>query len=280
MLLAKRTLFMLVALLLLAPAAQAQMRPDKSPRCQLHQTIGLTNFTLDFSRPSMRDREIFGGLLPYGELWRTGANMASTIEFDQPITLMGERLSAGKYSIFTIPGKTEWTFILNKDWNQGGTRNYDKKMDVFRKTVKAVKVPKTETMMLNLVDFHSEGATLELRWEETALHLPIKVEVRPLVEEAIEEKVGDIWYTLASAGRYYLDEGYKYETALEMFDKSIAIEPNYYNHYFKAQLLRKMGKEAEAKTTAEKALELGNADPSGSWDDYWKPTIQKFLDEA
>lgn len=276
-------LFALAMVGLVLPAA-AQDLPQKSPRCTITQQVGLTKFSLDFSRPSARDREVFGEVVPFGKLWRTGANMATSIEFDTEVMVDGQPVPAGKYAIFTIPreGGAEWTFILNKTWRQGGTSDYKEADDVLRLEVPVTEVPFTETMMLNLVDLHAEGATLQLSWANMALRIPLTVDVAAQAEANIEKEVDNIWMSLARSGRYYLDAGYNYERGLELMTQSVQHKTHYWNTYHKALLHEKLGQKEMAQTAAARAMELGEAtEPGGwrdSWDNFYRGQVEQLLD--
>lgn len=150
-------------------SVSAQDKPG-SPKAQASGTLGAAKVKIDYCQPSARGRKIMGGLVPYGEVWRTGANDATIIEFDKPVTVEGKTLAAGKYSLFTIPGETEWTIIFNKDVKQWGAYSYKPADDVLRVAVKPVKTSApVETFVIGV------GADqIDLKWENTSVPVKIK----------------------------------------------------------------------------------------------------------
>jgi hypothetical protein len=169
--------FLLLGLLLLAVPASAQERGNdearSSPNAMVGQTIGTTIVTVGYSRPSVRDREIFGDLVPYDAVWRTGANEATTITFSDDVTVEGQPLSAGTYGLFTIPGEDEWTVIFNEMSEQWGAGDYDAARDALRVMVEADEVDDTEMMTFSFEEVGEAMGTLVLRWDETAIALTI-----------------------------------------------------------------------------------------------------------
>jgi hypothetical protein len=147
----------------------AQDKPA-SPKAEAKGTVGSAKVTVVYHQPSMRGRKVMGGLVPYGEVWRTGANDATTIEFDKPVKVEGKDLAAGKYALFTIPGENEWTIIFNSEVKQWGAYSYKKENDVLRVTVKPTKVSSpVETFVIAVA-----GDQLELKWENTSVPVKIK----------------------------------------------------------------------------------------------------------
>ena len=130
--------------------------PSPSPACTLKQRVGLTDIEIVYSRPGVKDRTIFGSLVPYGQVWRTGANAATKITFSTPVKLNGTEIAAGSYSIYTIPGESEWTIIINKNTGQSGTQ-YDEKADVARFKATPVTLTKPmETFVIEFTDIRDE----------------------------------------------------------------------------------------------------------------------------
>ena len=169
--------FLLLGLLLLAAPASAQQRGNDeartSPNASVSQTIGTTVVTVGYSRPSVRDREIFGDLVPYGEVWRTGANEATTITFSGDVTVEGQPLAAGTYGLFTIPGEDEWTVIFNEMSEQWGAGDYDMSRDALRVVVESSEADDTEMMTFSFEEVGEAMGELVLRWDETAVALTI-----------------------------------------------------------------------------------------------------------
>jgi len=258
---AMRTTFLLMGLSALT--ATAQKLPQPSPSSIWSQSLGLTEISADYSRPSAKGRVIFGELVPYGELWRTGANRATIVRFSTEVEVNRIPVAAGSYSLLTIPGKTEWTVILNRDTTLAGTDGYDRAKDVLRTTVKSKPCAFTETFTFELTDLSTTSAHLKVQWAETSVSVPVKVEVRKRaqqnIEKAIAEQPGD-WRVYRNAANYYHNEGIQYPKAVEYIDRSIELKSdNWYSHWLRAQLLYKTKKTADAKMAAQKSIELGEA---------------------
>ncbi len=166
-------------LLLFALPATAQERgndePRQSPNAVVGQTIGTTEVTVTYGRPSVRDRDIFGALVPYGELWRTGANEPTIITFSGDVTVEGTAVPAGTYAFFTIPGEDAWTVILSTDTAQWGAMAYDQGKDVARATVTPVEGDDREMMTITFEDVTPTEGTLVLHWDETRVPVTIGV---------------------------------------------------------------------------------------------------------
>lgn len=165
----KRITLLLLALVTSVTALVAQDKPS-SPQATVEGKVGSANIKIVYCQPSARGRKIMGGLVPYGEVWRTGANDATTIEFDKAVKIEGKDLAAGKYSLFTIPGENEWTVIINKDAKQWGAFKYKQESDVLRVMVKPTKTPAmVETFSISL----GKDEVL-MKWENTAVAFKVK----------------------------------------------------------------------------------------------------------
>jgi len=172
-------LFIGVFALLLSLQVDAQDKPAASPLGKAYQRLGVTDVEITYSRPGVKGRDIFAanGLVPYGKLWRTGANLATKISFSTDVMVGGKKVKAGEYAVFSIPGKEEWTFILNTVTDQGGTGNYDEGKDALRITVPAQEYPgPVETMTFVFGNVKDTSADLAMIWENTAVMVPISVE--------------------------------------------------------------------------------------------------------
>ncbi|MFQ5695859.1 MAG: DUF2911 domain-containing protein [Terriglobia bacterium] len=175
---ASKSLLTLSLALLMAAAlpAWAQRGNDEarpSPNAEVSQTIGTTEVTVSYGRPGVKDRAVWGGLVPNGQVWRTGANEATTISFSSDVAVEGQPLAAGTYGLFTTPGAGEWTVIFNKTANQWGAFRYDAGQDALRVTVKPRSAAHREWMSFGFADLSAGSATLVLRWEKLAV--PIKI---------------------------------------------------------------------------------------------------------
>lgn len=247
-------------LVLCTQSSLAQELPAPSPLGQVDQKVGLTHMSIVYSRPGAKGRKVFGDLVPYGELWRTGANKATKISFSTAVTINGKQIEAGTYAIFTIPKENEdWTVILNKNTDQAGTGNYSEDLDVLRMNVKAEKAPFRETMTFLFDDVKENSANIILHWEETAVSFPVKVDYEQQALKNIEEelkKMSDAYGTYNRIARYYVDNNMKPQEALELAKKSVDMKAQFWNVYTLslAQAANKNYK--EAITTAERSKQL------------------------
>ncbi len=264
------SLRMLIPALLLPLAMTAQVKfPAPSPACTVQQSIGLTEVKIEYSRPGVKDRKIFGDLVPFGEIWRTGANASTKISFDQDVNLGGQNVPAGTYALYTIPGQTEWTIILHKNLTYWGTPdNYNLEEDLCRFTVKSSPLATTvESFTIMPNNLRDNGAIISLMWENTAVHIPLELNTAKTMQTELEKALagpdGRLYY---QAARYYLDANSNTEQALEYINK--AINEKGYDRFFvlrvKSLLLAQTedykGAIAAAELSLEKAKEEGNAD--------------------
>lgn len=163
-------LLFVVATCCIALPSQGQTKQRTSPKAEASGTVGGAKVDIVYCRPSADKRKIMGELVPYGKVWRTGANAATTIEFDKPVTIEGKSVPAGKYALFTIPNEDQWTIILNEDFNQQGAYNYDDKKDVIRVNVK----PKKTKEYVETFTITPEKDRVTLKWENTEVGFKVK----------------------------------------------------------------------------------------------------------
>lgn len=243
------------ALFVIEPA-MAQF-PRVSPGASVSQTIGLTDVTLTYSRPGVKGRKIWGGLVPYNEVWRTGANEATTISFSEEATINGQKLAAGKYSLFTIPTETSWTIIFNKQADIWGT-DYNKDNDILRIQVQPREGPHVEWMMFTFRNLTSNAAEVVLNWAKLQVPFTIQFDVHSTVlknaRSAMASAKPDDWRTPFAAANYCAQNSINHQEALQWIDKSIEAQQNYANLSVKAKLLAEMGNTSEAINYGEKAL--------------------------
>lgn len=255
--------------------ASAQLKtPAASPHSVLEQTVGLTEVAIDYSRPSVKGRDIFGGLVPYGSVWRTGANQPSKVSFSDDVILGGEPIPAGEYALYTIPGKDEWTVIVYSSTELWGSMGYDSKGDLARFTVKPTKLAQSvESMSFTIDALRNDSAVICLDWDQTRIEMPIEVPTSAKVLAQIEELKGTPAFekpgVLFNAGTFYHESGKDLETALSWVSKACELreQPAYWMFARKARIEVALGKSAAAKASAEKTLELATA---GGNPDYQK----------
>lgn len=238
-----------------AAAAQPQLAlPRPSPAASVSQTIGVTEVTLRYSRPGVKDRKIWGGLVPYGEVWRTGANENTTIQFSTPVKVEGKELPAGIYGLQTIPTEGKWTLILSKDADLWGAFAYKPENDALRAEVTPKPAEHQERMDFAFEDLTDNSATVVLRWEKIAVPFKIEVDTPKVVQAKVQESVR--WQTPYQAANYCLQSGDAgcLEDAGRWLDSSIALEGNFWNYRAKANLMAKKGDKKGAAELAQKAL--------------------------
>jgi len=278
----KLLLFLIVSFLYFHAEAQIET-PAPSPLAKFSQKVGLTDINIEYSRPSMKGRTIYGDLVPFGKLWRTGANMATKITFSDDVQIDGKGLAAGTYSIFTIPGEDVWTVIFNKNANQSGTGNYLESEDALRVQAKAQKVgAKIETFLINIEDVKPRSALIEFIWENTVVQVPLEVSIDDRIMASIERALSPNPYNYYNAAVYYRESGKDLNQALEWINECISIHENADRNVFwvyrqKSLIQADMGKYNDAIITAE--ISLAKAKEAGN-DDYIKmnnDSIQEWL---
>lgn len=253
---------------LAAQSAPAVKFPQASPPASLKQQVGVTDIEITYSRPSMKGRTIFGGLVPYGEVWRTGANSAPKITFNNAVKFEGTEVPAGTYELFTIPGQNEWTVIIHQDKSQWGTYAYDAKNDVARVTVKPEAAARTiETFAIGFNDLTNTSATLNLAWENVRVPVKLTVDtvgtVVPQIDAALAAQTQPNAMLLFSSAMFYLENGLDLNKALEWMNAAIAARPGQmWMVYRKGLILAKMGDKAGAKAAAEESIALAEKAPS------------------
>ena len=256
--------------------AQGLEVPAPSSHAKVEQRVGVTDFSVDYSSPAMRGRKIFGGLLPYDKLWRTGANACTKLSASNDFMFGDAKVPKGTYSVFTIPGASTWTVILNKNVEIAGTDGYDTKDDVARITVTPQTVAPRERMTFLFVDSTDDATRLDLEWETQRVSLPIKIDTQTLVRAGIEKTLADAWRPHYQAGRYLIENGGDVDTALKDLDTSIAISSTWWNNWWRAQGLAKKGRTADAIAAGEKAMEIGKG--NATFEQFFKADVQKTID--
>jgi hypothetical protein len=232
--------------------------PAPSPACTLKQRVGLTDIEIVYSRPSAKNRAIFGGLVPYGEVWRTGANASTKISFSTPVKFNGADIPAGKYALYAIPGEKEWTVIIHKD-TAASIFNYSPTNDLVRVKATPVKLAeKVETFTIELNSIRDESANLDLVWDTTLV--PVKLEMDltgklvPQIEAAMAAPEGR--KPSFQAAMYYYDHGLDLQKARKWVDAAIAEREAHYIVHLKAKILAKLGDKEGAIAAAKRSTEL------------------------
>jgi len=237
---------------------QSIKTPPPSPPQTIKQDFGISSIELSYSRPGVKGRKVFGDLVPYGKVWRTGANSATTIDFANDVTIGSAKVPAGKYGLLTIPDKDDWTIIITKDVTVTNPADYKQESDVVRVNAKPTTLKdKMETFTMQFANVKSSTCDLQIMWENTAVVLPIASDVESVVMKEIDDVMNKDNRPYFQAALYYLNNGKDLNQAVAWFDKAIAQQPDgYWIYHQKANALAKLGKKEEAKASAEKSIEL------------------------
>jgi len=237
--------------------------PAASPACTLKQRVGLTDIEIVYSRPGVKNRTIYGSIVPYGQVWRTGANQATKITFSTPVKLEGNDIPAGTYALFTIPGETEWTIIISKNAAQWGAFQYNQKDDLVRFKVVPVTLPQTiETFTIEFNHIRDESAVLDLVWEKTVVPVRLEVDVTgklmPQIEAAMAAPGNKSDGFYFQAATFYYNHDLDQKKALDWVNAGLADNPRiaYEMLHLKAQILAKEGDKAGAIAAAKQSSEL------------------------
>ncbi len=263
----------------LQSTAQDLNLPQPSPWAQVSQKFGMAKATITYSRPGVKGRKIFGNVVPYGEIWRTGANQCVLLQLEgNDIMINNVKINAGTYSLFTIPGENEWTIIINKNTELWGTGGYKQEEDVMRFTVKPSVNTMTESFTIDFANVKDKSTTVQLYWETTKVSFDITNDYINEGMKQIEEAIAAAENTMGlynDAAEYYLDNNLDSKLALEWAKKSAAQKEKYWNLYTLARAYAANGMKKEAIETANKSLTLANEAKNTGF----ALTISKSLDE-
>jgi len=252
--------FSMIAVMICLPAFAQITMPRPSPLGKVSQEVGLTQIDIEYSRPGVKGRTIFGDLVQYGEMWRTGANASTKIEFSEDVTVAGNEVPAGKYALYMIPGKDKWTVVFHKNltyWGTGG-KDYKESEDQCRFEVKPSAYPVIiESMTFNVTDITNSDCYVELLWENTQVRFKVETSADKAVMAEIKEKMqGVTASTYYQSARYYLENDKDLNQALEWINKSLETTERYWIVRQKALILAKLDRYEEAIKAAERSKEL------------------------
>lgn len=249
--------------------AQTLTTPQPSPTQTIKQNFGVSNIELSYSRPGMKGRKIFGDLVPFGKVWRTGANNATTLTFADDVTIGGTKVKAGKYGLVTIPEKKSWTIIITKQLDVTSPAGYKQDQDVVRVEANTMNMGESmETFTMQFANVKPNSCELHIMWDKTAVSLPISTDVETKVMAQIDQLMNKDNRPYFNAAMYYMDNGKDLNQALAWFDKGVELQPNaFWIHHQRANCLAKLGKKDEAKAAAEKSMALATEQKN---DDYVK----------
>jgi tetratricopeptide (TPR) repeat protein len=265
----KKIIFSVIACVFLI-STEAQLKtPAPSPGQTIKQDFGIGTIELSYSRPGIKGRKIFGDLVPYGKVWRTGANNATTLNFSDDVIIGGQTIPAGKYGLLTIPDKDSWTLIITKSLDVTSPSDYKQENDVVRVKAKPMKIDETvETFTMQFANVKPASCDLLVRWDNTVVALPIKNDLEKKVMAEIDRQMKNDTRPYFQAAMFYMENGKDLNQALAWFDKALEQNPKaFWVYHQKANALAKLGKKTEAKTTAQKSIELAKEAKN---DDYVK----------
>ncbi len=233
--------------------------PRVSPMATISQVVGVSEIEITYSRPGVKGRTIWGELVPWDEVWRTGANEATTIRFSDPVRVDGQPLPAGTYSLFTIPSREEWTVIFNREAEQWGAFAYQESEDALRIRVKPRAAPFRERFEIAFTEVGTDSALVSLRWEELEASFGVQFDLqaatiaraREFVAAATPGQGRQVW----SWANYFYQNDFNLDDALDWASRLAQSAPMYWTHALEARLLARAGRAADAVAAAQKALE-------------------------
>ena len=264
-----KKLFSLIAIGCASYFCQAQelRTPYPSPPQTIKQDFGLSTIELSYSRPGVKGRTIFGDLVPYGKVWRTGANSATTIQFGEDIVFGDAKVPAGKYGLLTIPDRNQWTVILTKQLDVTSPAAYRQDQDVARVVVTPDEMPfSVESFMIIFENLTASSTDMLVLWDRTAVKVPIKSDVDSKIMASIDELMNKDNRPYYEAALYYMNNGKDLNKAIGWFDNAVQQSPNaFWVWHQRANCLAKLGRKQDAIASANKSIELAKAAKN---DDY------------
>jgi len=235
--------------------------PQPSPLGTITQVVGLTEVSINYSRPGVKDRVAFGEVVEYETIWRTGANASTKISFSDDVVLAGNKVKAGEYAIYTVPGKDEWSVMLYSDLTLGGNvTGYDQTKEVLKFTVKPENLASSvETLTFDIGYIRNNEATISVSWDKTKISFKMEVDydskVTAQIDKKMENPLSEAYRIYATSARYYFDEKKDLQLALDWMNKALEINPEaFWNIHLKAQIQAEMEDYPSAIKTAEESM--------------------------
>ncbi len=236
--------------------------PDQSQRAEISQKIGITNITINYHRPLVKNRKIWDGLVPYGKVWRAGANENTTITFSDPVLIEGKPLAKGTYGLHMIPNADEWTIIFSNNATSWGSFTYEQAEDALRVTAKPRVADLHNALTYEFDQLQPDSAVVELEWEKIAVPFRVAVDVHEVVQASLKKQLRNLsqftWMSWDDAANYLLAEKIALDDALQYANKSIENEDRYENELTKSKALAALNRKDEAATAQKKALDLAS----------------------
>ncbi len=273
-------LTLIVLTTIMSGSAIAQELPQPSPSAKVEQTVGLTKVSIDYSRPGVKERTIFGELVPYGKVWRLGANACTKFTNSTDMLLGSTTLTAGTYAIFAIPAeKGEWTIVFNTDTEQWGAGDYDKAKNVATMKVNAKEHAFTETFTIGFANVTNNSASISFEWENLSVQVPFSVKTNKIFGMAVDEAIANgedldkVYYKAASYAFKSLKNN---QAALASLEKSFAVKKTHKSLFLKAQVLMADDKKEEAIKAGKEAVKYAKEADANGWADYIEGYIKKW----
>ena len=259
--------FLAIGALMFGAAGSSAQSILNLPRASQHalvtQRVGITDISINYSRPLVNKRQIWGKLVPYGQVWRAGANENTTIEFTDPVTVEGKQLAKGVYGLHMIPGENEWTVIFSKAATAWGSFSYKEDEDALRVSVKPQSSEFHEALAYDFDEVTPDSTLVSMRWEKVAVPFRISVPVSDVVQADLKNQLRGgsqyIWESWDEAANYFLATKTNLPQALDYANRSIQVESRFDNLITKSQVLEALGKKDEASTVRAQALDVANA---------------------
>jgi tetratricopeptide (TPR) repeat protein len=252
-------LALLLSCFALGADAQTKIKlPQASPSASVKTAVGTSDVTINYHRPGIKGRKIWGTLVPFGQVWRLGANNATTITFAEAVRVEGKDVPAGTYGLFAIPAEDKWTLILNKEAHQWGAYSYKQEQDLVRFDVKPQTGPFTEWMVFNITPTGEGKAVVEMAWENLRVPFRVEVDADAVAWKSVDEALAGspTWEDYQTAAHWALEKDQRLDEAMTWIDKASAMQESFWNHETKARLLQKAGKVDEAVAHLDKAMKL------------------------
>lgn len=266
-----RLLALLLCVLLIGSFGLAQTATSETlmlnlPRASQHalvsQRVGITDITINYHRPLANGRQIWGKLVPYGQVWRAGANENTTISFTDPVTIEGQPLDKGTYGLHMIPGESQWTIIFSKNWTSWGSFTYKQDEDALRVTVKPQAAEPHDALAYDFDEVKPDATVVTMRWEKVAVPFKVQINVNDIVAASIHRQMHGLnqyyWDSWDDAAGYFLANKINLDEALKDEDQSIQVEERYDNLMNKSHILEAMGRKQDGEVFRAKALDLAN----------------------
>lgn len=257
--------------------AQGLKTPAKSPLASVKQAVGLGDVSVEYSRPSKSGRTVFGDVVPFGELWRTGANASTKMTFTEDVKMNGQALKAGTYAVYTIPNKEDWTIIFNKNLTLWGSDGYSETEDAARILVKTQKISDlVETFTIQFTNTKTTQITTEFTWENTKVSFDITVDIDEKLMKNIEAAMAQDKRPYHQSAQYYYDNKKDMNKALEWATKAFEINPSaYWSGLLKAKIQFELNDKKGAISTAEQVKKLAEEDKDPAYVKQAEELIQK-----